>query len=501
VEATARLEAIGAVEDSVYFTLDTLAYDSFGYLEGWDGINFSPDADTCRFEWCVLEHSRCAGYGGLLWMVSAPLTMRNSTCRDNRASVGGVACLQGYVDISHCLFESNSALQGGVFFSDFGTGTITDCVFRNNFVPNPDSPYSGGEGGVLLYASHSPLRFQRCDFLNNAALGGGAVWVPVGDTSLVFEDCRFVGNHADSCGGAMGSQTSSPASAKFVRCLFDSNSTPGAGGGLLICSSTVIDHCVITHNSASLGGGICLRLNGCPWRPSMRQNTIIGNTAAEGAGIHLQDWAGVRNNIIAFNHGPGMHLPDADSSTIGFNLLYGNSGGNVTPLGSRVGQSAGVNRNGDLCDAYMNVLLDPLLVDTATEDYHLTETSPCIDAGDPASPNDPDSTLADIGAHYFPHPNRVALAFVSYPSSLILSSYPNPFNPSTEISFTMSKTGQATLAVYDLQGRIVKTLLAKVCAAGEHRFTFEGAALPSGVYFARLSANHLVRTHKLLLLK
>ena len=48
-----------------------------------------------------------------------------------------------------------------------------------------------------------------------------------------------------------------------------------------------------------------------------------------------------------------------------------------------------------------NIDLDPLFVDPENDDFHLTENSPCIDAGDPTSPLDPDGTRADMGAYYF----------------------------------------------------------------------------------------------------
>jgi hypothetical protein len=49
-----------------------------------------------------------------------------------------------------------------------------------------------------------------------------------------------------------------------------------------------------------------------------------------------------------------------------------------------------------------NIYSDPLFVDPGNGDYHLQSTSPCKDAGDPASPLDPDGTIADMGAYFFP---------------------------------------------------------------------------------------------------
>jgi len=55
-----------------------------------------------------------------------------------------------------------------------------------------------------------------------------------------------------------------------------------------------------------------------------------------------------------------------------------------------------------------NIDADPLFVDPDNGDYHLQEGSPCIDAGDPNSPLDPDGTIADIGAFYFDQTGCVA---------------------------------------------------------------------------------------------
>jgi hypothetical protein len=87
------------------------------------------------------------------------------------------------------------------------------------------------------------------------------------------------------------------------------------------------------------------------------------------------------------------------------------------------------------------------------------------------------------------------------PSDLRLAAYPNPFNPSATIRFTLPRRGEAELAVYDVTGRQVSVLVDGVLTAGEHRVSFDGARLPSGIYFARLTAGGAQATQKLLLLK
>jgi hypothetical protein len=79
--------------------------------------------------------------------------------------------------------------------------------------------------------------------------------------------------------------------------------------------------------------------------------------------------------------------------------------------------------------------------------------------------------------------------------------YPNPFNPSTIINFSLPKSGQVTLSVYDILGREVALLVNERTEAGVHEVKFDGANLASGVYSYRLRAGDFVATKRLLLLK
>jgi len=87
------------------------------------------------------------------------------------------------------------------------------------------------------------------------------------------------------------------------------------------------------------------------------------------------------------------------------------------------------------------------------------------------------------------------------PSSPALSAFPNPFNPSATISFSLSRESGITLSVFDLAGGSVKTLAEGRWHAGKHSVLFDGSGLPSGIYFARLTAGGAQATQKLLLLK
>ena len=90
---------------------------------------------------------------------------------------------------------------------------------------------------------------------------------------------------------------------------------------------------------------------------------------------------------------------------------------------------------------------------------------------------------------------------------VINSNYPNPFNPSTTISFSLPSSGPASLAVYNLKGQLVKTLLsASDLASGSHSIVWNGLddsgrAVSSGIYFCKLSAGGKTSVRKMLMAK
>ncbi|MCB2200453.1 T9SS type A sorting domain-containing protein [bacterium] len=71
-------------------------------------------------------------------------------------------------------------------------------------------------------------------------------------------------------------------------------------------------------------------------------------------------------------------------------------------------------------------------------------------------------------------------------SHLLLDAYPNPFNGHTRIQFNVPEATEVTLSVFDLQGRLVTTLLNESLQAGDHTTTLDANDWPSGTYFLRL---------------
>lgn len=88
----------------------------------------------------------------------------------------------------------------------------------------------------------------------------------------------------------------------------------------------------------------------------------------------------------------------------------------------------------------------------------------------------------------------------------LMPNRPNPFNPTTEIRFSVARRGEADLSVFDVAGRLVATLVEERLDAGEHAVSWDGRmatgnAAVSGTYFVRLSSAGEVTTRKILLVR
>jgi hypothetical protein len=113
---------------------------------------------------------------------------------------------------------------------------------------------------------------------------------------------------------------------------------------------------------------------------------------------------------------------------------------------------------------------------------------------------DDDSWIPQTPCTNEPFPGeRSQTAFI--PSGLTLAVSPNPFNPTTTISYELRASSYVSLKVYDNAGRLVTILVDGWREAGTHQVTFDGSKLPSGLYIVRMQAGEFNQTGKMMLIK
>ena len=83
----------------------------------------------------------------------------------------------------------------------------------------------------------------------------------------------------------------------------------------------------------------------------------------------------------------------------------------------------------------------------------------------------------------------------------LFNNYPNPFNPTTKISWQSPVSSWQTLKVYDVIGNDVATLVDEFRPAGSYEVEFTASNLASGIYFYQLKTGSLIETKKMILLR
>ena len=98
----------------------------------------------------------------------------------------------------------------------------------------------------------------------------------------------------------------------------------------------------------------------------------------------------------------------------------------------------------------------------------------------------------------------------NYPESYVLyQAFPNPFNPTTKIKYSLKDDGKVSLKIFNSLGEEVRTLVNEIRPAGNYEVEFNASNLPSGVYFYQLkvadpelnSGKGFIQTKKMILIK
>ena len=482
-----HLTAEGTEEDSIVFT---------SYENRWNGIVFYESSSTA------------ISYADI----------SNVEVYEN--SSGGIGCFYSQVAFANCFIHDNfsDGIGGGILISG-GTAELNDCVIAGN--------ESQAYGGGILADQDCTARITSCDIVENHSNTGGGVCIGAGAT-VTLRECNISCNHAFFGGGVYSQWSTATGSIEdctisdnealhsgagvygdgmqsisLYRCEINANSAGYVGGCLLTDTDMLLHSCEIAGNtsgvlspySVSIGGG----------SPRLINCTIRSNPVTDSAAVRLHFATTTISSSIINSSRSAILFEDSPNSLIKFCNIYSSDGEFFTNENQGpviIGLLLTVNNNGDSSDTYYNIFEEPLFVDAENGNFHLLEDSPCIDAGDPDSPLDPDGTIADIGAYYFPQTQPVDVPQAVIPSELKLyQNFPNPFNAETSISFDLQESGLVHLNIFNLLGQRIATLANHRLNSGHHTIHFNAARLPSGLYIYRLETNGNISQRKMILLK
>lgn len=315
--------------------------------------------------------------------------------------------------IVQCVIRGNltsNALAAGVVCD----GTLIDCLIEDNGNGN-------GTGGVA-----GELTLRRCVLRNNRGYDGAAALFTGGR----MEDCQ----------------------------VLDNTSAEGSGGGAVAIKSpypVMLENCLFTRNSKSTWSGM--------YSARGAALTVLTPSAA----ARLSNCTIVENRVDI----PGVFGPDVGglhgAAVLVNCIVRGNDGEEFDVLGTT---GSYCNVEGGMAGAG-NFDTDPLFRNSVTGDYRLLPGSPCIDAGDPTSPLDPDGTRADVGAFAFTHATVIALDGAgTNPALLVNGSLP-----------AIGTSWQAAIQANLIPGTVLSAVQVRAAARSTPLVTSRGELLIAGL--------------------
>jgi fibronectin-binding autotransporter adhesin len=290
----------------------------------------------------------------------------------------------GVQTISQTLFVSQSlTVQGGYTLTNwtkpdpelYPTALDALGMGRVVYVTGPVSVtvaglhLRGGNGddGGAVFAAGGILTVTECHIYQNSAANGAALYNE--DATVTLAGSEVYSNTAVLGGGVYNAGGEFVLDANIVR----HNEATSAGGGFYHAGGdAAVQNNIVRHNLAPQGGGVY----GAATELTVQHNTFYGNEATDGGGLYTTNSAPIIVSNIFYNnaasagraiYGPSLLTPD-------YNNMYDDTTAPPPP---------GVYYAGGVSAGPHTFFDDPLLANAAAGDFHVTDDSPVIDAGDP----------------------------------------------------------------------------------------------------------------------
>ena len=516
----------------------------------------SPTIRNCDFNGNRAALGSTAGYGGAICVVGGGPRVEGCTFAGNRATRGGaISAIDAQVALIDCSFTGNACVDSAVGFLGAALhGQGTTWTVTGGSVTGNGSCHRGG----AVHLEGGSAEFTDVEFSGNRARGDGGALSGLG-AGLTLVRGRLSGNTAGQGNGGGVAWDGGTLAVRNVQ--LEGNRAPGLGGAMFaLGAGGSIENCLLRDNAAGLAGGL---LAAGEAALTVRNNIVVGNAggglAAVGAAVSADyndvwgnaggDYAGGATPgahdlasdplLVAALPGEalGMHSPcldrgdpdplcaDADGSRADIGPGGGPAasaagppavtGARLTPLGGGRVQVAWDAIGADRVATYV------VYRDTAAT---FVPSPACVAALVPHPAASIEDTPAPGAWYYlvsavdadgraggFSEPVGLAggpAAVPAVPAAVLAIEgvVPNPFNPRAVVAFSVPGAGPATLGIYDVRGRLVRTLVDRALAPGRHEATWDGTddagrAQAAGTYLARLAQAGRSAVAKLVLAK
>lgn len=511
------------------------------------GISCQYGASPTIFDCEIKSNYASLDGGGIYHEGNCSTVVSNCLFYDNNASDEGAGIYYEILcnsQITNCQFLNNTAgsyggavccynsiltLEGNEIVNNYayamGGGILaehTDLIIENTEFVGNEAP---GHAGALFYENtpgdpgNFEISFLNCSFENNTtdgACGGLLIGKEEGDESIInvaFDNCTFSGNTADrrTAMYLFGEDVNFT----ITNCIFEDNTATTYVAGISIsafCQGSIVN-CLFDSNDAATGGEEWNSGGVSVWsgaEVNFINCTFADNTAAYGAGLTVGS-GGIAHtvNTIFWGNSNGQLALDT----------YNDLGGilNIDYCDIQDGiDSVSISAESTLNWGDNNIIDDPMFFESGEYPYAISDGSPCIDAGSPDTTglNLPDgdiinnlriwdgdnngSAIIDMGAYEFGSipvgKKNERLQYLMFE----VQCFPNPFNSSSKITFSLDQKTYTTLNVYNLNGQHIIGLIDEILPEGNHEVAINGMDLPAGIYFCQLKINKRVNTLKMI---
>jgi predicted outer membrane repeat protein len=491
-----------------------------------------------------------SGGGGISWDggVTGTLTINNCTFFSNESSYGGALRLDpGTVNINNCtFFENTSSSGGGALRLEEGVFNVTNCTFFNN-----TSDYLGG---AIIATEEAIANISNCTFSGNtASTGGGGIAVWWRPNAVNIKNTIVVGNNAPNRPDAADI---------FVGSVLRLGPMVSADFNLFGVVSSIIPGTFIPAANDQIGvtaaqvnlGALAIEAPGTTATLPLQ----AGSIAIDGV-TNMAQCTDVQGNPVVTDQ-RGLMRPQGPFCDIGayeflaaqpvsldikpqscpnpLNVrekgilpvaILGTADLDVNDIDPSSVQLEGVPTLRSSVDDISTPVADPLYECDCTtngadgfDDLELKFDTQEIIAALGAF-NDGDEIVLTLTGNLFDGKaiegqdciiikskglkKSVAEVEGGVPKDYaLLQNNPNPFNPSTTISFALPEAANVKLTIYDINGREVRKLVSGNMEAGIQIVQWDatdhnGVRVASGIYIYRLQAGSFIKTKKMILMK